>query len=206
MKLLQPVWRLLVLLAFMSVMAPGASRAADTQAEVVVRHFYTQLIDSMKQGDQLGFAGRYKKLDPAIRAAFNLPEMTRISVGSSWSDATPQEQTQLVNAFSDLSVATYASRFADYDGEKFSVTGEMPTDNGVIVETSLTPKDSDSVELNYLMRKDDKGEYRILDVFLNGTISEMATRRAEFSSIARRDGIPALVNSLGQKSKEMGPS
>ena len=76
----------------------------------------------------------------------------------------------------------------------------------MIVETSLTPKDGDAIALNYLLRPDDSGQYRITDVFLNGTISEMATRRAEFSGIARRDGIEALVNSLGEKSREMGPS
>jgi hypothetical protein len=43
-------------------------------------------------------------------------------------------------------------------------------------------------------------------VFLDGAISELATRRAEFSAVIKRDGIAALVNSLGEKSKQMGPS
>ncbi len=179
---------------------------ADTSAETVVRNFYTQLTATMKQGDQLGFAGRYKKLDPVVRSSFNLPFMTRAAVGLSWNDASLQEQTELVSAFSEFSVASYASRFTTYDGEQFTVLDEKPTTGGVIVETTLKPKTGDLVTLNYLMRPDDKGEYRIVDIYINGTISELATRRAEFSSIARRDGITALVNSLDQKSKEMGPS
>jgi len=197
--------RLVAALLLLGLLAPAVARA-DTPAQAVVRSFYTQLVTEMKQGDQLGFSGRYKKLDPVIRASFNLPVMARTAVGASWTSASPQEQADLVSAFSDFSVATYASRFAAYNGEQFTVMDEKPTEGGVIVETSLQPKDGQAVSLNYLMRQDDKGHYRIVDVYLNGTISEMATRRAEFSSIARRDGISALVNSLGQKSREMGPS
>ncbi len=182
-----------------------AAQAADTPAENTVRGFYSQLVEAMKQGDKLGYSGRYKKLDPAIRAAFNLPLMTKMAVGSSWAEATAQEQNDLVNAFSDFSVASYASQFTAYDGEQFSVVDQKQTADGVIVETTLKPKDKDAVSLNYLMKADDKGKFRIVDVFINGTISELATRRAEFSSIARRDGISALVTSLGEKSKQMAP-
>ena len=201
--------RFLMVLALLGLLVPVSARAADTPAETVVRHFYSQLVGAMKQSDTLGFTGRYKKLDPAIRSAFNLPVMARLSVGSSWADASPQEQTELVSAFSEFSVSSWASRFASYDGEQFTVIDQKPAggaDNAVIVETTLQPHEGDAVALNYLMQPDDKGNYRIIDVFLNGTISELATRRAEFSSIARRDGISALVNSLDEKSKQMGPS
>jgi len=181
--------------------APVVSSASD-----VVKNFYTQLISTMKQGDQLGFTGRYKKLEPAVKSAFDLPVMTRVAVGPNWSKATPDEQGQLTEAFSNFSVANYASRFAKYDGEQFDVVDEKPTTGGLIVETKLTPKEGDPVVLSYLMRTDEKGAWRIVDVFLDGSISELATRRAEFNSIATRDGIPALVNSLGEKSKQMGPS
>ena len=67
-------------------------------------------------------------------------------------------------------------------------------------------KDGAPVAINYLMKPDDQGTLRIVDVFLDGAISELAARRSEFTSIVRRDGIPALVNSLGDKAKQMGPS
>src|SRR5580698_3080671 len=88
----------------------------SSPASAVVKNFYGQLVDTMKQSDRLGFAGREKKLAPAIKSAFNLPLMTRFAVGPGWSDATPSEQKQLVSAFTDFSIATYASRFASYDG------------------------------------------------------------------------------------------
>jgi phospholipid transport system substrate-binding protein len=162
----------------------------------------------MKNGNNLGFAGRYKQLAPAIKAAYNLPLMTRYAVGPVWTQATPDEQKQLISAFSDFSIATYANRFAKYDGEQFQVLDQKPaTGGGVIVETRLVPSGDDQpVAINYLMKQDDQGNWRILDVYLDGSISEIATRRSEFTDIVNRDGIPALVDQLGTKARAMGPS
>jgi len=188
--------------------APAAAPTAPVRASAtdIVKNFYAQLESTMKQGEQLGFAGRYKKLDPVLQSAFNLPLMTHYAVGLVWNNATPAEQEQLTKAFSEFSIATYASRFAKYDGEQFAVIGEKPASGGTMVETTLKPKDGEAVALNYLMRQDDKGAWRIVDVFLNGSISELATRRAEFAAVIKREGIAALVNSLGEKSKAMGPT
>ncbi len=117
-----------------------ATASSQGQASATVKNFYTTLISVMKQGDQLGFSGRYKKLDPAVRNAFNLPLMTRFAVGLGWSNASPAEQQQLISAFSDFSVATYASQFKNWDGETFQVVDEKPSTDGVLVETKLTPK------------------------------------------------------------------
>lgn len=172
----------------------------------VVKNFYTTLTAVMKQGEKLGFSGRYKKLEPAVNAAFNLPLMTKFVVGLGWGNATAEEQDQLIKAFSEFSIANYAGRFGKYDGEQFNVLGEKPTAGGKIVETTLKPKDGDAIALNYLMRQDEKGAWRILDVFTAGAISELATRRSEFSSVIQHDGLSALVNALGEKSKQMGPT
>ncbi len=193
------VFLLTLFLSFPAVAAPKS--ASD-----VIKNFYAQLVDVMKQGQQLGFSGRYKKLDPAVEQAYNMPLMTKLAVGLGWNNATPAEQQQLTKAFTQFSVANYASRFTAYNGEQFSVTGEDQTDGGKIVRTTLKPQTADAVALNYLMKQDDTGNWRIVDVFINGTISELATRRAEFSSVIQNDGIDALVNSLDNKSKAMGPT
>lgn len=189
------------------VAATNAANATDAQAaSTVVKIFYTELTDSMKHGDTLGYAGRFKKMQSAVHAAFDMPLMTRLATGLAWSNATPDEQQQLITAFESFSAANYASQFKAYDDEQFAIGDTKSMNGGLMVETTLQPKEGDAVALNYLMRRDDKGNWRIVDVFLNGTISQLATRRAEFGAIAHKDGIAALVNSLGEKSKQLGPS
>ena len=154
----------------------------------------------------LGLFGGVSHLDPFQRALLPGVVVADHEDEDEHDHLDEAEQQQLVSAFSDFSVATYASRFAAYDGERFEVTGQKPSAGGVIVATKLTPKEGDPVTLDYLMKTDEAGNWRIVDVFLNGTISELATRRSEFGSIVQRDGVPALVNSLSDKAKQMGPS
>jgi len=194
----------LATIVFLCILTVSSPAFAGKAAKNVVQDMYSALTATMKQGEQLGFEGRRKKLDPVIRAAYNMQLMAKMSVGSNWNTASPSDQSAMIEAFSAFSVATYASRFASYDGEQFTVTGEKPVGKDIMVETTLKPKDSEAVTLNYLMRKDEKGDYRIVDVMMNGTISELATRRAEFSSIARREGMTALINSLRDKAGKMG--
>ncbi len=54
------------------------------------------------------------------------------------------------------------------------------------------------MSINYLMRRSD-GAWRIADVYLTGTISELATRRSEFSSVLRDQGVDGLIAVLNRK-------
>lgn len=189
----------LVLTTLFLFVAPGNVHAADASSMAVVREFYASLLDTMKQGETLGFEGRYKKLQPEILKAFDLPLMTRYAAGPAWHKLSDADKTRLVDAFSRFSVATYAHRFPTHRGEVFAVLGERAASNGVMVDTTLTPKDEAPIALNYLVRKDDKGAPRIADVYLAASISELATRRAEFSAVLKREGLEALLSSLEGK-------
>jgi phospholipid transport system substrate-binding protein len=191
---------------FAAILAAGAAMpplplaAAPAGApQATISTFYDALLATMKDGPALGFQGRLKELAPAIRRAFDLPLMTRLMVGPQWAGLTPEQQQQLVAAFSEFSIATYASRFDDYSGERFEVEpAATPTTSGVIVHSKLVKAEGDAVQLDYLMHDTDSG-WQIVDVYLSGTVSELATRRSEFSSIMRRGGADALVDVLQKK-------
>ena len=190
--------------AAVAAMPLVADAATDpSSAAATVSSFYDTLLSVMKEGPSLGFKGRYDRLNPTVRMAFDFPLMTRLMVGPQWTSLTPAQQQQLVAAFSDFSAATYASRFDDYSGERFQVDPKPTSSNGgVIIHTKLVKSDGEPVELDYLLRDSD-GAWRIIDVYLSGTVSELATRRSEFSSVLRRGGPEALVDVLQQKTAEL---
>lgn len=196
----------LIALSFLLVASMASSSAfAAPSASDVVKEFYAALEGTMKQGQQLGFDGRYKKLEGPVTKAFNLPLMARYAVGPTWAKMPKEDQTKLASAFANFSVATYASRFTKYDGEVFEVLSEKPMSgkDSLMVETRLKPKEGDAVTLNYMLKPDETGALRIVDVYLDASISELATRRAEFSSVIKREGVPALIASLTDKAKKM---
>ena len=198
--------RMVLAAATIAAVVPGlpSDAAGEDSPAAQVSAYCDALLGAMKEGKALGFKGRYEKLAPAIRRAFNLPQMTRIAVGPAWTNLPPDQQQQLVDAFSDFSIATYANQFDDYSGERFEVDPKpTPANNGdAIVNTKLIPKNGDPVALNYLMRKGENG-WQIVDVYLSGTISQLAARRAEFSAVMRRDGAAGLINVLRKKAASL---
>ncbi|HXQ50887.1 MAG TPA: ABC transporter substrate-binding protein [Stellaceae bacterium] len=195
------------LIALLGVLAVArAPRAGETAASALepIHAFYDVLLGVMKEGQQLGFAGRRDRLAPTIRRTFDFPLMTRLMVGQQWAGLSPEQQQQLVASFSAFSIATYANRFDDYSGEEFKTADEpTPVATGdTIVKTQLVLNTGETVELDYLMRVDG-GRWQAIDVYLSGTVSELATRRSEFSSIMRRSGPDALVEMLQRKVAEL---
>ncbi len=193
-------------LAALSLAAPAASFAAgpDDTPAAPVQSFYDTLLQAMKNGAKLGFKGRYDLLAPAIRRSFDLPLMTRLTTGLDWQKLSADEQQKLIAAFSDFSIANYASQFDDYSGERFDVDpNPIKTDDGdVIVKTKLVQVKDEPVQLDYLMRQEPDG-WKIIDVYLSGTISQLAARRSEFSAVLRRDGVAGLINLLHQKTAQL---
>jgi phospholipid transport system substrate-binding protein len=59
------------------------------------------------------------------------------------------------------------------------------------------------VHINYLMHQSGNG-WQIADVYLNGTITELATRRSEFSGILKAQGINGLIAALNSKATSLG--
>src|SRR5262249_6140593 len=104
-----------------TMVAAGAAHAGSAAPAAAISGLYDVLLSTMKDGPSLGFKGRSERLSPAIRSAFDLPLMTRLMVGPQWATLTTDQQRQLVAAFSDFSIAVYASRFDDYSGERFQV-------------------------------------------------------------------------------------
>jgi phospholipid transport system substrate-binding protein len=159
-----------------------------------VQNFYSTLLETMHNGAQLGAKGRYARLAPVIQQSFDIPFMTRLAVGPEWNTLTPTQQAQVTQAFQRYVAAVYAERFHKYDGEKMTVTGEQASPTGTVITSQIVPSDGDVVHINYLMR-----DNKIADVYLNGTISELATRRSEFGSILKTQGISGLITALNNK-------
>jgi phospholipid transport system substrate-binding protein len=183
---------------------PARAESETTDAAVTrIRAFYDALLGVMKQGDKLGIRGRYDKLAPTVRSTFDLAAMTRIGVGPEWNSIPPEQQVSLIDNFTQMTIATYANRFDSYAGERFEVDAAAePRNTGRIVHTKLFPSTGEPVTLNYLMRGSDD-RWRVVDVYLTGTISELATRRSEFGAILKSGGPNALIESLRQQTEKL---
>jgi phospholipid transport system substrate-binding protein len=186
----------LVLLGSLPLQAQAPSAAAAH-----IESYYQELMPTIRQAGQLTVRERDKRFAPAITTAFDLPTMTRLAVGPPWKSFSPAQQAAVREAFSRFIVADYASQIKNYSGESFVVDPQTSPESrggGEIVKTRLLQPGGRTVNINYLVRGG-----RVIDVYLNGTISDLATRRDEFSSIIASGGADGLIKRLQDRAQSL---
>ena len=189
----------IVSLCMITIAATVSTRAQGTPAADVVETLHAALLGVMREAESLGFAGRRDRLAPVIEGAFELPLIARASTGRHWKKLDAAQRARLVDAFTRLTVATYAGRFDGYGGESFRIVSQGPAPRDtVLVNSELVKSDGDAVELNYLLREADAG-WRIIDVYLDGVYSELATRRSVYAGLIRNKGIEGLIAAIEDK-------
>ena len=157
----------------------------------VVKNFYAKVEAIMRSGQDI--QGRFAQLKPAMLAAFNTPAMIRTALGTKWDELSPEAKKRLETAYSDFVVAVYASKIDGYSGEKFEVeAGSVGQRRGQMIFTKIIDSKGVVHGVNYIVGPD----LKISDTIFDGTISELASRRAEFTSIIDRSGPDELVRSL----------
>jgi phospholipid transport system substrate-binding protein len=197
-KILVPAFLLMTLCAPFG----AGARAADGPAQTI-NSLNAALLATMKQADQLWVQGRYNALAPVLEKTYDIASMSRVAVGQNWASLQPAQQKAITDAFTRMMVATYAKRFDGFSGETFKIveiTDRAP--NEKMVKTVIVQSNGKPVALNYRMHKTG-AQWKVVDVYLDGTISELATRRAEFTSILRSGGPDALIASLRRQGDKL---
>jgi phospholipid transport system substrate-binding protein len=190
-------------IALAALLLGALPAAADTDpATQTVQSFYDTLIDTMKHGKALGLNGRYEKLKPAVEQAYDLADMTKLVVGTTWPSLPASDQQALTAAFERMTIANYAKNFDDYSGEKFVVDPAVQARGADKIVQSKLVTSGQTIPFNYRMHQTGGG-WKILDIYLNGSISELATRRSDFGATLFSGGAQALVKKINALSDSL---
>lgn len=206
-KSARAVLKTIALLSGAAVMAPVAlSLPAAAQAQTGVVAPISALYGALGriQAQNSGSAqARAQIIGPVVDQVFDLPTVLHNSVGMRYASLSPDEQQKLLTAFRQFTVARYVSSFKPGTGAQFSVaptTRPAPLGGGQIVDTKIGSSSDNGTAIDYVM-KSASGSYRIVDVLLNGHISQVAAQRADFSSTLSRGGVDGLVALLNRKTQ-----
>jgi phospholipid transport system substrate-binding protein len=193
---------LLVALVVMPMLATLSAQAGGDPNLQVIERFHAALLDTLKQGKALGIQGRYKKLEPEVDAAFDLKAMTQFTVGPKWAGMSEADRASVVAAFRRMTIASYASNFKEFKDQQFTLDQKVEV-RGVdrIVKSQIIPKGEKPVNLRYRLREAG-GAARIIDVIYE-SVSQIATRRSDFSATVNEGGAPALVKKLDEISDRL---
>lgn len=205
LRLVRPALLATILFCFAG-MGAHAQQAAQFSAPVaVIEKLGEAMIDTMRQAKQLGYQGRFQKLAPSILEAFDLPKMVSVAVGGAWKQMTADQHQRLVDAFARYTVAVHAARLDGFSGETFKVVGtaELPNKTNVMVKAQFVRSNGQPENIDYVMQENGQS-WQIIDVFYRSNISEVATRRSEYTAVIKNAGVERLIAAMDEKTAELG--
>jgi phospholipid transport system substrate-binding protein len=179
--------------------APSQAQAADPAVEQI-QGFYDALTATMKSGGTT--KSRYEKLKPAVEKAFDLTAMTQTAIGPSWATTSDADKKALVDAFTRMTIANYAKNFDSYSGEKFIVEPAPIVRGSDHFVKSTMKTSSDTIAFNYRLHQAGS-DWKITDVLLAGSISQMAQKRSDFAATLAASGPQGLAKRMNALTDQM---
>lgn len=191
--------------AALAVSRGGVAHAAsdDSALDKPLLALYTGLEAAMRAGKATPFAQRFDALAPSVDGAFDLMTILKVSVGLRWDSMDQATRDRLLQTFRRFTIATYVANFDKFDGERFKIVpGTRDSGSDKIVRTEIVPQTGDPIRLDYVMRQE-QGQWRAVDVLLDGSISRVAVQRSDFRKILGGGDAEALITSLRRKISDL---
>ena len=165
---------------------------SESKILVGVNELHESLIKISKKtinGDNL------ELIDDVIKNSYDLEKMGKMIIGVDWKQMNTNTQKEFINVFKRFISVNYFRRFNKIDKLDFEhQTVKVIGDKFKIASVILTA-DNEKLKIDYLLGfKNEK--WKIFDVLLDGSISEVATKKSDFKKIIKEEGVSGLVKNL----------
>jgi phospholipid transport system substrate-binding protein len=175
----------------------GAAAQGEDSAVARIKAFYDGLQKAMASADP---KQRLAAVSDTMMRTFDIAAMTRLAVGPQWSKIPAARRDSLQEAFGRYFIASYANRLGQAAGGRFEVLPKTEKRaGGRLVRTRVTDAQGKETPVDYLVNADGK----VVDVYLGGTVSELASRRSDFAAALKAGGPDALEANLRKQADEL---
>jgi phospholipid transport system substrate-binding protein len=177
---------------------PAAAQFIDRLSQTAIEGLTSNEIDHDERRE------RFRKI---FTEAFDVATIGRFALGSPWRTASEADRAEYLKAFEDYIVASYATRFADYGGEKIVTVGSRRgDDNEAFVLSQFVRAQGAPVRVAWRVRPNGDS-WRIIDVIIED-VSMAITQRDDFSATVQRNGgrLSALIEALRGKTAAPAPT
>jgi phospholipid transport system substrate-binding protein len=178
--------------------AENAVASGASAPRLVVEQTVAQVIEVLKQ-KQLPVEQRKRKIQDIAYARFDFPTMSRLVLARSWKTFEAPQQERFQAEFKTFLAKQYGARLLSYEQEQVELLGERVEPRGdVTVRTRIVGGNFAGADVDYRMRKGKDGEWRAIDVVIEG-ISLVSNYRDQFQEIVGKKGAEGLLAELAKK-------
>jgi len=186
----------------LGLLVGGTALAQQMAPDQLVQKVTDEVMAAIKSDKQLAAGDRQKALKLAeekILPFVDFEQATRLAVGRSWSQASPEQKKRLVSEFKNMLVRTYSNAVEAYQGQTLKVLPSRgkadPEDT--VVRTQFNRAGGQPLPIEFHMRQADN-TWKVYDIVVEG-VSLVMTYRSEFDAVVKQEGIDGLIKRLAQK-------
>lgn len=196
MKLLHryPLFFLVACLILFSSQVVAASGPTE-QLRPTLDKLIAVLADPALKGDANKIPRREKMMQLAADR-FDFREMSRLVLGQTWREITPEQQKHFTGLMTSLLEQNYMGQIEQYSGEEVKFVGERIKGERAQVSTTVQHQGSE-FPVDYILKLEGD-RWMVYDVNIEG-IRLINNYRSEFRSILRKDKYEGLVKMLEDK-------
>ena len=161
------------------------------------------VVSFLHQGLQKISAGsfkNYEEITKLVNKTYNTEKMLKMIIGEAWKNINSNEKKELIIVFNEYISKNYIKRFSKIKDPVFETLENKKLANFFMIKTLLLLKNNEKVSISYLLTEKDE-EWKIFDVLLAGSVSEIATKKSEFNSFLKDGKIDSLLEALRKKNK-----
>ncbi len=130
-----------------------------------------------------------------INRTYDTEKMLKMIIGSDWKNQENEKKNELIMVFENYISKNYLNRFSKIQNVSFSnEKKEKISSDFFLVRSNLIIK-QEKISIDYLLHlKEDT--WKIFDVLLDGSVSEIATKKSEFRIYIKEKKIDELIKAL----------
>ena len=184
-------------------MVTFSAGAAESEPTALVKANTDEVLRVIKQSRDK--RALYDLAEQKIASHFDFQAMTRVAMGRSWREATPEQQRKLEQAFRGLLVKTYTTALGQSNLADVAVDIKpapmKPGQDEVTVRTVAKQSGKQPVSIDYRMARGANG-WKVNDVIVEN-LSLVTNYRDSFAAEIGRSGIDGLIKSIEAKNQSL---
>ena len=188
----------LFLIIILSFSTSFADNKQNDKASLFIENFTHQIFDIMTN-ENSSHAEIIAALSYEIKQNIDLGYICNFVIGRKWKTANPEFKKKFYELYEKYLISLYAPQFKGYGGETYKIIKtEEIRENRFSSQIVFISKDKTQINLNVYFIRNDKNEFKIVDVTGEG-ISIIASQREEFNSVISMYGLDYFLESFQEK-------
>ncbi len=193
----------IVLAALISFTAHVKAEINPTKAEDFIKNTTAEGIEQIINAD-VSQQEKDKRFYKLLNGALDLDFIGQFVLGRNWRTATEQQRKEFITVYRDLNIATWSKRFNEFKGKSFVFKGTTPSSSkGQVFVNSEVPMDQGAPAKVLWRVREKNGNYKIVDIVIEG-VSLAQASRSEYTSFIKNNpgGLDALIKDLNSRLKQ----